>query len=361
MTARQLPDDEMQTWDDFLGRAEGSSVHQASTYRKALSLYGYSSEVLVTETSRRVTGGALLAIRRLGPMVGPLVRTSGGLALEDGADPTALSTLLDAVLDRCRQRKASRVEVSLRIPLRTGDATSPTAEALARTLRDAGFRPDATQGTYQIGLTANTDDELLQRFGKTPRTNIQKAVDEGVVVDRAQDEDYGAFEEAHLSMCRRKGYGRLPAGFATGVFLPLARAGLGELFVARYRDVPRNYIFVGCTTEPIRHERAVTEAGEEADCPEAETVLHYTAMRHFRSQGKRFYDLGGAEGPVPDPTHSNYATWKFKHEFNGTYVRFIGTWGRTLRPLDSALLGLVRRGLGLVRRGLGLKRRLVKR
>jgi lipid II:glycine glycyltransferase (peptidoglycan interpeptide bridge formation enzyme) len=202
-----------------------------------------------------------------------------------------------------------------------------------------------------VDLAHASEEALLESFGKNPRRHIRKAMREGMVVERTVDErDFVAFGEAHRSMTARKRLDALPDGFATEVMLPLARAGQGDLFVARYRDVPRNYLFLGTTRDPIYHWGALTEAAKEEGCPQTGQILHYAAMCHYRRLGKPVYDFGGSPGPVPEPTHPNFTVWKFKHEFNGRYVRYLGQWRRTLRPVDSALLEVVRRGMTLRRR-----------
>jgi len=206
-------------------------------------------------------------------------------------------------------------------------------------------------GTYLIDLSVGSDARLLESFGENPRRQIEEAQRAGVVVDRTeQPEDFLGFENTHRDMCRRHGFDQMPGGFQTEVFLPLVRTGQGDLFVARYRDTPMHYIFVGSVRDPIRHEWAVAAAAEDEGQPPTQAMLHYSAMCHYRTQGKQHYDLGGAEGAVPDPANPNYETWRFKYEFQGSYTRFVGTWNRTLRPLDSAFLALLRRGRRLQRR-----------
>ena len=50
---------------------------------------------------------------------------------------------------------------------------------------------------------------------------------------------------------------------------------------------------------------ALAAAAEDEGQPPAQAMLHYAAMRHYRAQGKPHYDLGGAEGAVPDPADPN--------------------------------------------------------
>ncbi len=351
MTAVLVPPEEYGAWDGWLQALGSSSVRQCSLYARALALYGHRSEILAVRDSERFRAGALLSIRDPGFGVGPLVRTSGGINLDDPEDHRNLAAFLEALLDRARDLRASTLRVYLNVPRRIGDRSNPAATALEQALRTAGFTFDEPMGTYLVDLSVDSEEALLAGFGKNPRRHIRKAQREGMIVDRTTDpEAFGAFAEAHHAMCQRKGLEPLPERFAAEVLLPLSCAGLGDLFVARYRDVPRNYLYVGAIGNPSYHWGALVDAAREPGCPQTGQFLHYVAMCHYRSLGKPVYNFGGSPGPVPDPAHPNFTVWKFKYEFSGEYVDFFGSWQRTLRPVGKTLLNLARRGITLKRR-----------
>jgi lipid II:glycine glycyltransferase (peptidoglycan interpeptide bridge formation enzyme) len=350
MPARVLTELDIPKWDGWLAAIGSSTVEQTSTYRKGLALYGYRSEVIAVERDERFRGGALLGIRPVAPMIGPLVHASGGLVLEDRADPGDLAQLLEALIERCRQLKATRIEITLRVPVQRGEVIDPKEKTLAQVLRHYGFEPAAARGTYHVDLRAESEDELLGRFDPETRRKVEEAARAGLRVDRAETpEEFGAFGRANHEMCRRRGLPLLPERYPAEVLLPLARAGQGDLFVARFAGTLRDSLFVGTIGMPVREKVGVADAASETGCPPTSELLHYRAMCHYRARGRPLFDLGGAQGPVPDPSDPDFPHWKFKHGFNGTYVRFLGSWERTLRPMDAALLGLVRRGLALRR------------
>ncbi len=346
-----LSPDRYDDWDAWLQTVDSSTVRQSSFYTRALDLYGHRAEILACEGGVAFTAAALLAIRDPGVGVGPFVRTSGGIALADPADPTTLESFLGALLERASELRASVVEISLQIPRQIGGSPVAYAEPLQAVLRNAGFDFASPLGTYFVDLTADSEDELLKGFGKNPRRHIRKAIREGLVVERTDSpEDHEAFGAAHRGMVGRKGLEVLPEEFAREVLLPLSRAGLGDLYVARYSDVPRNYLYVGATGNPIYHWGALLDAAREKGCPQTGQFLHYTAMCRYRSLGKRIYNFGGSPGPEPEPEHPNFTVWKFKHEFAGDYVHMIGSWQKTLRPVSKAVLDLMRQAMTLKRR-----------
>jgi len=344
MSVRLLETDEHNQWDAWLRGTEGANVRQASTYCSALALYGQRSEILAMEESGTFTAGGLLAIRELPSFLGPVVRTSGGLALSDYSDPRRLRDLLGAMLDRCQDLNASSLDVSLRIAQSVGGKLNILAADLERMLSNLGFELCAPMGTYLVDLSSGSSDALLKSFGKNPRRHVRKALREKLLIERSSEpNDFRHFEKAHRAMCKRKGLPSLPREFPHQVLFPIVQAGQGELFVARFERSSRNYIFVGSVGNPTYHWGALTDEAREPNCPQTGQALHYAAMCHFMQLGKTTYDFGGSPDAIPNRTHPNFGVWKFKHEFSGTYVRFLGTWKRKLRPMNAATVSLIRK------------------
>jgi len=302
----------------------------------------------VEEDSSRFIAGALLGIWDPGHIGGPRVHASGGVALLDPSDPSRLRTFLQALLDRSSDLRASSLEVTIRIPSSIGDTVNPAAPEFESVLRSLHFEVSKTLGTYYVDISRASEEALLESFGKNPRRHIRKALREGLVVERSSDPaEFESFYESHRTMCRRKGIDPFPRGFTKEALLPLARAGHGDLFVARFRGVVRNYLFTGNIGKPIYLWGALDEAAREDGCPQTGQALHFGAMCHFRACGKTVYDFGGSPGPVPEASHPNFSVWKFKYEFGVSYVRFLGSWTLVLRPAHAKMLQLVDRAFAL--------------
>lgn len=338
-------------WDRWIQSLEGSNLRQASGYGRALTMFGQRSELLTTKDGEDFAAGALLGIRDSLPGLGPAVHTSGGVATRDPYDPLVLRRFLQALVDRSRELGASTVDVFLRVPQRVGDDDVPNAGALKRALGETGFHLREPFDTYYIDLCDRTEDALLSAFGKNPRRHIRKAKREGLVVERSLAlQDFRDFEEAHRAMTRRKGLTTFPAGFLSDAIFRLASEGLGNLFVARHGGTPRNYALVSSVGGDSYLWGALAEAAREPGCPQTGQALHYRAMCHAMGRKSAFYDFGGTPGRVPEPSHPNYSVWKFKYEFNGTYVSFLGWWRLRLRPVSSRVTDVLRTGVALGRR-----------
>ena len=351
MTSRILEESEQPAWDEWLRGVDGANLRQTSPYRSGLALYGHRSEILVLEDSSGFVAGALLGIKSPLSLGAPLVHASGGLALTEPSSPAQLRALLDALLDRCSELKASSVELYSRIVHTFGDEPNPAAPALEAVLRDCKFEPSGSSETYQIDLSKDSDEALLESFTKNKRRDIRKALREGLEVERVLDPaEFAAFGETHRLMCLRKGLDAFAPGFSEQVLRPMALAGHCDLFVARFRGTVRNFLLVGTTNMPTYTWGSLAEAAREPGCPPTGEALQFFAMCRYRAMGKPAYDLGGTPGPVPESSHPNYHVWKFKYEFGGRHVKLMGSWKRSLRPAAVALIDLGRSALDLRRR-----------
>jgi len=339
MRTSLLLEDKHEAWDSWLRAIPYSNVRQTSFYKRALALYGHTAEIRVLERDGTFAAGALIGIRPTAPLIGPLVHVSGGIGLADPQDAAALGDFVDDLLDRCAELGACALELTLRVPRRRGELVDPAAAGLEATLRERGFEPAAPLATYWIDLGRASEDELLESLSKKTRRDIRKARREGLTVETTHDPtEFEEFAAVQTEMCRRKGITPRPRWFTSELLLPLVEAGLGALFIARFNDRPRNYLFTGSVGNPFYHWGALADAAHEDGCPPTGQALHFTAMCHYRGLGRDYYDLGGTPGPEPDPSHPNYSVWKFKHQFGGDFIDYLGSWNRNLRPLRAGAL-----------------------
>jgi len=341
-------------WDEWLKTIDGANLRQTSGYRDALALFGQGSEILICEDGGELTCGALLGIRNTFPGLAPVLHTSGGLASRDPLNANLLARFLELILDYGRRNEASTVDVFLRVPQLVGASAAPEADALKSVLSEKGFHLREAFDTYYVSLRERSDEELLKAFGTNPRRHIRKGFREGLTVEASlAHEDFRDFEAAHNAMSRRKGLTRLPSGLLSTTIFRLAQSGQGKLFVARFQGKPRNYAFVSSVGRAIYLWGALSDWAREPGCPQTGQALHYQVMCSAKEWGSDFYDFGGTPGPIPDPSHPNYSVWKFKHEFNGIHVSFLGWWRYRLRPIRARLTDALRTGVALKRRTFG--------
>ncbi len=338
--------------DALIARARHSSVRQASGYASALRLYGHGAEIYRDGSGEF---GALLSVKRF-PFGGARIRTSGGLAILDSRNVEGYRRFLAGLVDHARKSGAAVLELSLREPRRRFVASLVERDPdidhgvsveetilLEEVLREAGFVHLREQGTYAVSLRRDSDDALLDSFSKNARRDVRLAERRGVTVELRRDSAaFELFEGAHRAMMSRKGLETVPVGLVREVLYRLSERHQGELFVASFEGVPRNFLFVSSIGEPVYQWGAAAPASHEGGCPPTGQWLHYTAMCHYRALGKTCYDLGGSFGPVPIPGHENHGVWRFKYGFQPEYVAFSGFWIRTLRRLDATIQGWAR-------------------
>ena len=344
MNARVLAPESWARWDAWLRDAEGATVRVASPYVEALRGFGYRAEILALENAEGFVGGGLLARRGMGLPGASILRSSGPLVLSDVGDPEAARALMEALAERARECGAASIEVSFRVPL-------DRAGALEEVLRSSGYRPTRPQGTFWIDLDRDSDEALLESFPKKVRRDVRKGLRDGLRIDASRDpSDFDAFDAAHATLGHAKGIDALPSGFGRRVLLPLADRGLGDLLVARFQEVARNFVFVGSAGTPMYTWGALAPEARDGACPPTGQATQFVAMCRARSAGAARYDLGGSPGPEPDPSHANYTVWRFKHDFGGGYVSFLGYWEATPRPAVARVASSLRAAKAVARK-----------
>ncbi len=335
-------------WDRWLRTAHGSNFRQSSHYHDALRRYGYDPVVVAAVRNGELLAGASLAFKRLPLTPWTVAHVSGGIPVAEQCDADAFAGFLEGLRTWSARRHAVMLEVSLRLPPDSGASVLSTAAAV---LRGGGFAQTERLATYFIDLRHADDESLLAGFGPNPRRHIRRAARDGLIVQRSeQPEDFEAFQAGHTAMCRRKGMTPLPRGFAKDVLLPAARADAGDLFVAKFRDIARNFLYVGRVGTPVYNWGAVVDAAWDEGCPPTGQALHFAAMCRYRRDGHPFYDFGGTPGPVPERDDPNYSVWRFKYEFQGRYVEFQGVWTTVLDRTGAEVLRISRDAIGRMRR-----------
>jgi len=348
MSAREveiIPASRLPEWDRWLQTALGANFKQSSSYHPALRKFGYDPAVIATIRDGVPLAGASIGLRRIPFTPWTFAHASGGIPVAAGCDPEALTAFLEGMRAWSAARGAVTLEVSLRIV--PDDGAASTAVSL---LPRCGFEKAERLATYLIDLRHDDEEKLLASFGPNPRRHIRRARRDGLEVARTEDPvDFDTFEVAHTAMCRRKGMNPLPRGMARDVLLPAARAGVADLFVARFQGVARNFLYVGRIGTPVYNWGAVMDSAWEPNCPPTGQALHFGAMCQFRNQGYPFYDFGGSPGPVPVVDDPNYTVWRFKNEFQGRYVEFGGVWTAVLDRTGAEALRVARDAANRVR------------
>jgi hypothetical protein len=292
-------------------------------------LAGWTSVRFGAFEGGHLAGGLVLSVRRIPKTPVSLSRITLAL-LAAGREAEMLALLLAAVDRYAARHLVLETELRLRIP--AGGQLSGFADTrvLDGLLRELGYRPLAkVSSTYFVPIDRD-DDALLGSFASKARNKIRKAEKDGARVVVSRDprllED---FHQAHLDMKARKSAPIPPRILIAEGLIPLLEREEALLVTESYGDRIANMAIVDALGVPCYTLGARTRAHAAGELAGAAQIVHYELMKRFRDRGGRYYDLGGCEGPVPIEGHSNYGVWRFKHAFNGIFVKFMSDYRKT--------------------------------
>ena len=223
-------------WDDFVEGCEPSHFEQTSWWGNVESGDGWSSKYLVVRGRSKIVAGAMVLTRRqhrLGK-VGYAVR--GPLTCREEADSEQVRTFLANALKTLARKEGLALLVV--VPPYNGSA-------LASTLLGAGFleHPSSlppsglSPGTITVDLRRDLS-QIEQGYRRTLRQEVNRAGQQGVVVNLGTADDLGLFWKLHLDLCQRRGATtNVPRfGYVTRVWQEFHRQGRAWLFNARLND-----------------------------------------------------------------------------------------------------------------------------
>ncbi len=304
-------------------------------------LAGWTNHAIGAFVDGALFGGIDIAVRRIPKLPLQLSRVSR-IMLAEGREIEILEALLKELERFSMRHLVIETELRLRIPASDDLAGFGYHRSVDAVLKDYGYRPlQKVDTTYFIDLDRD-DESLLQSFSSKVRNKIRKAQKGGAVVEVSKDyallED---FYEAYLDMGERKSAPIPPKTFIGEGLVPLLDAGVALLVTESYEGQVSNMVIVDALGIPCYALGARTKANVLGEVPGAAQVLHYEVMKMLRAKKKKYYDLGGCEGPIPIEGHPNFGVWHFKHAFSGRFVRFLPYYrrvrGSLLRPVMDAV------------------------
>ncbi len=295
----------------------------------------------------KLQGGLLLTERRApGPL--PVAVARVPLVLLDPAHAGAmLTSLLEHIEREARARGLLELEFRLHVPANEPVPGFEYQIEFWKAFEQFGYRMlKAQDHTFFVDIQRN-DDELIGSFKQEIKRKIKQAEKAKVQLEVSKDPRIlEVFYQHYLETVDRKGAPLYPRGHVVDGLEPLLADGRVMVLTASYDGVLANLLVLDVLGVPeymlgTRTSDSVTRA-----VPPAGHILQLEAMRRMRALGKRYYNLGGAEGPKPIPGHPNYGVWRFKAGYQGVYVDFLPYFRKAFRPRSERVLELVHRLLG---------------
>jgi GNAT acetyltransferase-like protein len=336
-TALEIPHGEDAQWSALLASHPGAR----SIVPKREELAGWRAHRIGAFSGSALEGGLVVGLRRIPKLPFQLSRITM-IMLAEGRETEMLELLLREVERFAARNLALETELQLRIPATEGIHGFGYHRAAHELILDHGYRQlQKVDTTYLVDIDRD-DDRILASFQQKTRNKVRKALKDGARVEISDDLSLlRDFYEAHVDMSERKAAPIPPRVLIGEGLLPLLDAKQAVMVVERYGDRIANMVIVDALGIPVYSLGARMKAPVAGDVTGAAQVLHFEIMRMMRARKKKYYDLGGCEGPVPIEGHPNFGVWRFKYNFCGRFVRFLPYYRKTrgvlLRPVMDAV------------------------
>jgi len=209
-----------------------------------------------------------------------------------------------------------------------------TTNTIFRTYPDGAIA--APYGTFIIDLT-QSEETLLNNFNATHRRKVRQAIKQGVQIRHGMEYIKSSYDLV------RNTFKRSNMGFMNYNEFQRYVFSLHEnikIFVAEYQG-----IIQGCIIVPFSMHTAYYVYGGSIPEPHigATNLLHWEAMRQFRSLGVQRYDFVGVR-IIPKEGTRQEGLYMYKQRFGGQLVQGY-MWKYVMRPLKYAVYAMAVRYL----------------
>ncbi len=221
---------------------------------------------------------------------------------------------------------------------------APYSEHADRVLHQAGLRKaaDEVQPEYrqEIDLSPMLKDIRAQMKQKG-RYNVGVAERHGVeVMTDGSEAAVNEFVHIHHATASRKKYAGRSSAYLRQLIGLLHQEGLGGLWVARYQGMVLAGVIVS-----FYHDRASYLYGASSSEHRnvmAPYLLHFGIIDEAKRRGCTVYDMIGVAPPEAPLDHPWSGISRFKREFGGETVRYLGSYDRVYSPLWYKAYSLMR-------------------
>lgn len=248
------------------------------------------------------------------------------------ATPELLLTLLPKVKEIAQRRNSIfyRLEVAV-------DTTSDLGEQWTAALGYTGLVKafESVQPEHrQIVPLHENEAAMLKNMKQKGRYNIRLAERSGVLVRettlKTLDDDIATFYKLMSETAKRDGFTTRPEAYFRELCATLYAHNCGKLFVATYQEQPLAAAIIthwGDTAAYLYG--ASSNQSRQLMAPYA---LHWTVMQWAAALELKYYDLL-AIAPPKNPKHRYMGITRFKQQFGGDPVHYLGSWDLVFQPM----------------------------
>jgi lipid II:glycine glycyltransferase (peptidoglycan interpeptide bridge formation enzyme) len=275
-------DVDLSEWHAFLARTPGGSYQQTGWWAIAKLLEGFRARRFVIRNGDTILGGAQMLYRPL-PVHGAVAYVPLGPVLAS-EDPEVANLALTHLHRIGRELDAYCLAVQ---PPRWG-------RAFARKLQNFGFCPasmDLAPNASVVIDLSNSLDFVLSKMHKTTRYDIRASQRKGIAVRDGGLEDIDAIHRLLLATAKRRGFSGLKNDYLREIWRTFSGGGHTKIFVAEFEGRLVSAALLMSFGDTVTYWKAGW-SGEYSNRYPNE-ALQWAAIQWAKSNGYRYYDLGG--------------------------------------------------------------------
>jgi lipid II:glycine glycyltransferase (peptidoglycan interpeptide bridge formation enzyme) len=327
MTVRFATPDEIAHWNEaILSNPDGGNIFSSSEYLEQKRLQRYTPRYLIVGT---------IAVSVLEKAAAPFGKL---WYLPKGPGVTRSKDLFD-LLKALKPFAARHGVFAVRIESELGRTLEPS-------LRRHGLAKAApiipNPSTITLSITP-TLDEILMNLPQKGRHAIRRAERDGVTAAPIKATDKNCQTMYQLLAETAKGqFGIRSYNYYKTFWQRFEKAGLGQLFFARYEDkvVAGAYAMVFGAKSTYKDGASIRQRTAYG----ASHLLQWRIIEWAKSRGAALHDFCGSppSDEIENTDHPHYGVGRFKLSFSKQVVDYIGCYDLIIRPL--AYKGWIRLG-----------------
>lgn len=326
---------EARRWDRFIEATPGGDIVQTTVWAQSKRALGFETCHVIVRSDNRILGGALVVIKRLGPLgaVGYVARGP----LVDTGEPAHLPAVLDEIEHAARARGVRHLVIQ---PPEGGDDISAALAA-------RGYTPDAPAvaptATMRIDLSQSLE-QIFARMSAGKRRAIRCSQGHGVEVRMGSRRDLEVFHALYRATAHRQGFKALSLAYLRHHWEALDPHGWVRLILAYHRGRPLAGVWLSAFGDTATGRLGGWSGHGRRVQPNAACRWH--AFQWAKDNGYRYYDLGGirrdyaeriaALQPLPDEFVRSPAA--FKRELGAELVLLPTSSQLTFNPIARILV-----------------------
>lgn len=321
MITRFANETEILNWNDHvLANPDGGNIFQGYEIMEQKALAGWKPRYIMAGNI------ALAVMEKSIPLFGKLWYAPKGPGVVSRSD---LKKILPSLIAFAKQQGVFTIKIEPEIP----------HTAVLSSLGLTKTRPiQANWATVYIDLSADLDT-ILKNMPQKGRHAIRRAERDGVTIERVPATDTNCLTMYTLlkETATDAEFGIRPANYYKTFYQRYEKAGLGQLFFAKYEGkvVAGAFALVFGSKSTYKDGASIRKRTAYG----ASHLLQWDVIKWAKEHGSITHDLCGAP-PVSEsknPHHPYYGIGLFKTSFNKEVTEYVGAFEIPVQPLKSKI------------------------